>query len=525
MQRYIYLVGLRGAFSVAVRVACVLALACAAKRPVTAQAPSQQQGTLPTAPTPVPLSGRAPGIGTVTVTQQTAPGAGPGGSVNVIQPDITVQPPWSGSMPNEPLSAGPMTLTLDQALVLGMKYNLGAIAQSAAVMQARGERAVARSQLMPNLNGAGSEVLSRINLRAQGVETDEFPSSATFNYFDVRVAKLQQTVFDLVSIQNLHSASATLGASMNESRNARDLIVLAVGGSYLRLIATRARIAAAAAQVETARAVYKQADDRFAAGLAPRIDATRSKVQLQTEMQSLRSQQGDFETQKLSLSRIIGLATGQKFDVTDENRYTPLTGFDLDGALKEAFDQRYDLQAAASGVHAGEAALKAARAERLPNIKISADVGLAGLRPTKDTTGVYNFAGTVTVPIYEGGRIHGDIEQAEAALKQRKAEMEDLRGQVDQDVRQAFINLNTAADQVEVAKSNVDLSHETLNQSRDRFAAGIADTVEVVQAEQAVVQADSDYITAVFEHNLAKVSLARAMGHAEQTLPQLMKRP
>jgi outer membrane protein TolC len=490
-----------------------------------AQAPSQQQGTLPTAPVPVPLSGRTPGFGTVAATQETAPNSGSSGSSNVTQPSVMVQPPWNGSTPAASISTTPMTLTLDEALALGMKYNLGAISQSAIVMQARGQRTVARSQLLPNLNGAGSEVLSQINLRTQGVETDMFPVSAEFNYFDFRAAKLQQTVFDLVSIENLHSASANLKASMSAAKNARDLVVLAVGGAYLHVIATKARILAAKAQVATSKAVYQQADDRYTTGLAPRIDATRSRVQMQTEMQRLRSLQGDLDTQKLALARIIGLATGQQFDISEENKYAPLQGFNLEDALKRAQAERFDLQAAASGVHAAEAAVKAARAERLPNLKITADVGAAGLRPTKDVSAVYSVAGTITIPIYEGGRIHGEIGRADAALKQRKAEMEDVRGQIDQDVRQAFININTAADQVDVAASNVDLAHDTLTQSRDRFIAGVADTVEVVQAEQSVVQADDDYITAVFAHNLAKVSLARAMGQAEQTLPQLMKRP
>ena len=146
------------------------------------------------------------------------------------------------------------------------------------------------------------------------------------------------------------------------------------------------------------------------------------------------------------------------------------------------------------------------------------------MTPSNHATGVFEVAGTVTIPLYEGGRIHGDVQQAQAAVQQRKAEFENARGQVDQDVRQAFINLNSAADQVTVAQSNVGLSHDSLQQSRDRFAAGVADTVELVQAEQTVVQADNDYITAVFEHNLAKISLARAMGNAEQTLPQLLRK-
>ncbi len=128
----------------------------------------------------------------------------------------------------------------------------------------------------------------------------------------------------------------------------------------------------------------------------------------------------------------------------------------------------------------------------------------------------------MTIPLYEGGRIRGDIEQAQASVHQRQAELADLSGQVDRDVRQAFIDLGVARDQIAVAASNVDLAHDTPLQARDRFASGVADTVEVVQAEQVVVQADNDYISAVFEHNLAKVSLARALGEAERGIRQFL---
>jgi outer membrane protein TolC len=193
-------------------------------------------------------------------------------------------------------------------------------------------------------------------------------------------------------------------------------------------------------------------------------------------------------------------------------------------ALSRAYRQRADLQAAQSAVRAAQASVKAARAEHLPNLTLSADWGVAGLRPDAQAHSVYSIYGTLTIPLYEGGRIRGDVEQANAVLHQRQAELEDIRGQVDEDVRQAFINLNSAADQVAVAQSNVALAHDTLDQARDRFTAGIADTVELVQAQQSVVQADNDYINAVFEHNLAKISLARAMGNAEQNLPQLLKK-
>ena len=487
-----------------------------------AQSPSQLT-TGPSAVSQVPLSGRSTQPASVSVTQRTT-NVGGGNSVNVVDSAVSVQAPFSGSTADGTSTGEVLSLTLHEALVRGLRFNLGTISQGAAVMQAQGQRQVARSSLLPNLNAAISEEFERLNLRTMGVESNTFPLTATFNFFDARAARLNQSVFDLVRIENLHSASENLKANIKMAQNARDLVVLAVAGSYLQIVATRARIAAATAQVETSQAVYVQAADRFAEGLNARIDTTRSQVQLQTEQQRLRSLQADMETQKLRLARIIGLALGQPFTVADEYSYSPVTELTQDTAMQRAYQTRPDLESAAAGVKAAEAAVKAARAERLPNLAVTADFGAAGLRPNASSSGVYSVAGTMTIPLYEGGRIHGDIEQANAALSQRRAELDDLRGQVDQDVRQAFIDLNNAADQVGVAKSNVGLAQDTLVQSRDRFTAGVADTVEVVQAEQAVVQADEDYISAEFEHDLAKVSLARAVGNAEQILPQLLRK-
>ena len=476
----------------------------------------------PTAPAQLPLSGQGNQGGAVSLTQGTT-NAGGGNTVTSITITVTVMPPYNGSTPLGKASGVVLPLTLDEALKRGLRTNLGALEQDAAVKQAAGAREVAKSTLLPNLNAGVSEAFERENLRTLGVDSTMFPEGPKFNYIDARV-RLQQTVVDLVRLDNLHSANESLKASLQAARDARDLIVLAVGGSYLQLIATQARVQAAQAQVESARAVAKQAADRFAAGVAVRVDQTRAQVQLQTEEQRLRSLQADRDTQKLRLARVIGLPLGQAFETADEYHYTPMEGYTVENALQKAFQGRSDLQAATASVRAAEEGVKAAKAERVPQLAVNADFGGAGVTPTDHSTSVYTVSGTLTVPIYEGGRIRGEVEQANAALNQRRSELENVRGQVDEDVRQAFINLNSAADQVGVAGNNVALSHESLRQSQDRFAAGIADTVEVVQAEQSAVQADDDYITAVYEHNLAKVALARAMGSAEQTLPQLLRK-
>lgn len=490
-------------------------------RALDGQAPSQTDRG-PSQASQLPLTPAGPPQGAVSITQGTTNSGG--NSVLSITTFVNVLPPYNGSTPSGPSTPGFLHLTLDDALSRGLRFNLGTLTENSAVKEAQGEKTIARSALLPSVNAAISEEFERLNLRTMGVESPQFPTAVKFNYFDARAAMLNQAVFDLVKIDNLRSASQQTAATIKAARDARDLIALAVGGAYLQLIATNARISAAQAQVDTARAIANQAADRLQAGLAPRIDASRSRVQLQTEEERLRALQADLETQKLRLARIIGLPLGQRYDLTDDYAYAPLVTMTEDEAIARAMRQRSDLDAAAAQLKAAQDSLKAAQAERIPSLSVTANFGAAGRTPDHQSTGVYTVYGTLTVPIYEGGRIRGAIEQASAVVEQRKAVFENLRGQVDQDVRQAFIDLNEAADQVAVARSNVDLAHETLEQSRDRFAAGVTDTVELVQAEQAAVQADDDYITAVFEHNLAKVSLARAIGKAEQVLPDFLRK-
>ena len=511
---------LRGA-AFANKPCALLALVILGHAALRAQTPTEQI-TGPTSTTQLPLSGQGAQSGQVMVTQGTT-NSGGGNTVNSITTSVTVQMPYNGSAAQGKATGEVLTLTLEEALKRGLRFNLGALEQEASVQQAKGLRAVAQSTLLPNVNAGVAEVFERENLRTLGVSLPSISEAVKFNYVDAR-ARLNQTVFDLVRLDNLHSASESLKASLQSARNSRDLIVLAVGGSYLQLLTTQARVVAAQAQVESSKAIYKQAADRFDAGLAARVDAERAQVQLQTEQQRLRSLQADRDTQKLAFARLIGLPPGQLFETAEDYKYTPLSDLSVETALQRAFQTRSDIQAAQSGVRAAEESVKAARAEHVPQLAISADFGGAGTTPSQHSTSVYQVAGVLTIPIYEGGRIRGEEQEANATLRERKSELENVRGQVDQDVRQAFINLNSAADQVTVAQSNVSLSHDTLEQSRDRFAAGVADTVELVQAEQAVVQADDDFITAVFEHNLAKVSLARAMGNAEQSLPQLLRK-
>lgn len=329
--------------------AAVLAFAASATSALTfAQTPATQVMG-PTQATTIPASGRQPGAD-VSITQQTSPGAS-NGSVDVLSTTVTIQGSYRGSGAHNASKPGTIPLTLDDALKLGLRNNLGGVVESASVQQAEGQRAIARSQLLPNLNAGIAESFQQTNLRTLGVNLASIPERTKFNFYDARV-RLMQSVVDLVRVHNLRAATENRNATFGMARDARDLIVLAVGGSYLELISTRSRIDATAVNVDVERTIYQQAADRLAAGLSTRLDANRAQVQLQTEQQRLRSLQADLETQKLKFTRLVGLSPAQQFVAIDQFPYAALTGFTEESALERATADRNDLRGAASGVKA-----------------------------------------------------------------------------------------------------------------------------------------------------------------------------
>jgi outer membrane protein TolC len=473
----------------------------------------------------LPLSGRTGEPGTVVTVQNPVPGGVE--TVNTLSSTVEVQGSYAGSVPSAQASGAPLKLSLDDAIRRGLQANLGNVGYQNATRQAYADAQQARSALLPNIDGYASATEEQINLQSFGfnfhIPGFSIPTVVgPFHYIDAR-ATLTQNVLNLTALRNYRSSQQSLKATQLSAKDARDLVVLAITGGYLSIIAAAARIDSARAQVAAAQAVYQQAVDRHDAGVAARIDVTRSQVELQVQRQRLTSQETDHAKLKIQFGRIIGLPSGQDFTLTDSVPFTPLTDLPLDQALQLAYANRADLKASLAQVQAAELAEKAAKAERYPYIDFYSDYGVSGASPTSSHS-VFTVTGSVRVPIFEGGRIHADIEAADAAFRQRQAEAADLRGQIDADVRQAFLDLTTAAEQVRVAVSNRELAAETLDQSRDRFAAGVTDTVEVVQSQEQVAAAEDDYIASLYAHNLAKASLARAMGQADQNIQRFLGR-
>jgi outer membrane protein TolC len=433
---------------------------------------------------------------------------------------------FAGSVPAK-LVPGVLPLSLQGAINRGLKQNLGLLLSNSDIRAARGQRWQQLSALLPHVTAAPYIADSQINLSELGLTSFgglQIPVSiGPFSYFDARLA-VAQSLFDWKSINATRAASQSLKSSEYTFKDARDLVVLAVGYTYLQAIADAARIETAEAQVKTAQALYDQASDQVTAGTSPAIDGLRAKVELQTRQQQLIQAKNNFAIRKLTVARVIGLAPGQEFEFTDKSPYRPFEGITVDDALKHAYNSRSDYQAAMADVRAAQYARKAATAGYFPSLSFNADYGTGGAHASTATQ-VYDVRGTLLIPIFQGGGVHGDVLQADARLEQSRERLDNLRGQIDSDVRAALLNLESSAEQVRVAQSNIELAEETLAQSRDRFKAGVTDTVEVVQSQEAVARAHEQYIASLYSYNFAKISLARALGVAEEGVKKYFKGP
>lgn len=447
------------------------------------------------------------------------------GAMSLAGGGAPAQGSFSGSVPAE-LVPGVLRLSLSEAIRRGLKQNLGLLLSGGDLESARGQRWKQLSALLPHISAAPYVDVSQVNLKEFGFSFN-FPGVTVpsivgpFSYFDAR-ASLTQSLFDWNAVNSERASRQRVESARYTYQDARDLVVLAAGYSYLQVTAADARVDTAQAEVNSAQALYDQASSQVQAGTSPSIDALRAHVELQTRQQQLIAARNAYEIQKLALARVIGLAPGQQFEVTDKSPYQAFPGMPAGDAIRRAEASRSDLQAAAADVRAAEYERKAAHAEHYPTLGFSSDYGIAG-QHISSNHGVFDVRGTLNIPIFAGNAAHGDILQADARLNQARERYENLRAQIDADVRTALLNVESSQQQVNVAKSNVDLAEQTLDQARDRFAAGVTDTVEVVQAEEQVASAHENYISSLYSFNYAKISLARALGLAEEGFQEYFK--
>lgn len=427
------------------------------------------------------------------------------------------QDQFSGSGTVDKLAPGVIQLPLLDAIDRGLKHNLGLLLSQQQTAEARAQYRRQLSALLPNISGNVSDSLNQINLAAFGIPLPAgltSPVVGPFAVFDAH-ATMSETLLDFNAINRVREATENERTAKFTVQDARELVVLLVGNQYLLTVASAARLETTRAQLNTAQTIFQQTQDLKKAGVAAGIDVLRSQVQMQTLQQRVLAAQNQYEQQKMSLARTIGLPVAQQFELTDKVPYAPFSALNLDEALTHAYQVRPEFLAAQSRVRSAELAVRAARGEALPTVELNGQTGFIGPAPGSSEA-TYAISAGLRIPIFQGGKVKADVNLAESALRQSRLQLENLRGRVEYEVRSAMLDVKSSDDQVAVANQQIGLAAEQLKESQDRYKAGVSGSLEVVQAQEAVAGANENQIQALYQNNVAKLTLVRALGEAEQ---------
>jgi outer membrane protein TolC len=453
--------------------------------------------------------------------QFSTPGSVPVVSGQQQAPPITPAqtPPndtFNGSALVDKLVPEVIPLSILDAINRGLKHNLGLLLSQQQTEAARAQHRRNLSELLPNINAGVSDSVNQINLAAFGIPTPSTlgsPVVGPFALFQAQ-ATMNETLMDFRALNHVRAATENQRAANFSLQDARELVVLAVGNQYLITLADAARVDTTQAQLATAQAIFQQAQDMKKAGVSAGIDVLRAQVQMQAQQQQVLAAQNQLAQQKMRLARAIGFPVSQQYELTDKVPYAPLPELNLEESLASAYQRRPEYLAAESRVRSAELEVKAAKGEALPTIQINGQYGVNGPSPANSAQ-VYGLSGGVNIPIFQGGKVKADVALAETSLRQQKMQLEDLHNRVELEVRSSWLDVKTANEQVAVARQSIGLAAEQLKEAQDRFGAGVSGSLEIVQAQEAVANANDTFIQALYMNNVAKLSLVYALGVAE----------
>ncbi len=429
-----------------------------------------------------------------------------------------VPAPFQGGVPSGAATREPLSLTMADAIGRALEHNLGLLTTEDGLDRARGARWLALASLLPAVNGSVAESRRVINLKAFGFPRPPGvpPIVGPFNVFDARLS-LSQAVLDFEAINKHRAEAHNVAAARYLVKTARDLVVSVAGNTYVLALAASARAESARAQLDTARALFAQVTDMKQGGLVAGIDVLRAEVQLDTQRQRVTAAENDFEKGKLQLAHAIGLPLGQPFTLADPFPVAAGPDISIEEALDRAYKTRPDYLASLEWVRAAEAARQAVVDERMPSVRVTADYGTIGLT-VPESHPTFSVVGGLSVPIFNGGRTSGRLLEADADLRSRRAEAEDLKASIYYDMRTAFLDVEASSQQLRVATRAQDLAAQQLTQARDRFAAGVASNIEVVQAQEAVAASSEQYIAALYNYDVSNGLITLNLGEMEETV-------
>ena len=411
-----------------------------------------------------------------------------------------------------------LRLTLDQAVGLALKQNPTAQIAILTAAQSEQDKNIARADLLPQVNARISDEAQKVNLLAQfGGRTPFLGFPKTLGPYQVFSAgpTFGGPVFDLTLWRRYQAAQNTMKAGKSNSLSTREQVILLVVSQYIGTLRAVADVQASHSRVELAQALYDQAADLQKEGVGTGIDTLRSNVELQNEKQRLIEAETSRETSLFGLSRLLNLDPRQPIELGDSLSFFDTPQPEMEASLEQALTERQEWKALESQLKAAGYEKKAVQAERLPSLRFDGNFTYLGTS-TNTTLPTYDYAATVSLPVFTGGRIHAEIVKADLEIRKLEQQQEDLRNQIALDVKTALLNLNSARNEVQVANLGVQLSREEVDQARDRFKAGVANNIEVIQAQDALSRANDNQIAALYRFNQARADLARSIGQMEK---------
>ena len=411
-----------------------------------------------------------------------------------------------------------LRLTLDQAVALALKQNPTAQIAILTAAQSEQDKNIARADLLPQASARISDEAQKINLRAEFGGVPAFPGlPKTVGPFQLFSAgpSVSAPVFDLTLWRRFQAARNTAGASKANSLATREQVILLVVSQYIGTLRAVANVEASQSRVELAQALYDQAADLQKEGVGTGIDTLRANVELQNEKQRLLEAQNDRETSLYGLSRLLNLDPREKVALADSLSFFETPQPEVEASIEEALANRQEWKALVSQTKAAENQKKAAQASRLPNVRFDGEFSYVGNSGTT-TLPTYTYEASVNLPVFTGGRIRAEVAGTDLEIRKLEEQRADLRNQIALDVKTALLNLDSARSEVQVANLGVQLSKEEVDQARDRFKAGVANNIEVIQAQDSLSRANDNQIAALYRFNQARADLARSIGQMEK---------
>jgi outer membrane protein TolC len=428
-----------------------------------------------------------------------------------------------GGVVVERATPGALPLSLDDAINRGEKHNLQMLLVIQNERMVRGEVLTVENSLLPNLTAKGTLEALQIDLAALGfrpgtlanfgIQPGTFPTIVKVDTAEAQISMNQQ-LFNLEAYYLYRSAQKAADTAHFSTLNELGGVTLAVGTQYLLALADQAQIENAKALEKADEVAYQQAKDSHDAGVGTNLDVLRAQVQLQTQQQAVISDENAFAKDKIALNRMIGLPADQEITLTDTAPYAEFAELPLEDAMRLAFQRRKDLLGLQAQLEVAAQAHKAVRSERLPTLTFDGDYGVLGVINGL-YHGVFSATGKVSVPVFQEGQLRGENEVAAAQAIALRQQIESLRVSIEWQIRSAMLDVQSSNELVKVARSNVDLATEEVQDASDRFKAGVDDNLPVVQAQAVLAAAQSRLVQTLYQYNQSKLTLARNTGVVE----------